>query len=498
VEPRAVDGIGPARTLREHIGNVTRDARTVLVGIALSGLVVGAALSLARPRYLVMGIAAGAIIAVVAARPAVGAYMLILVTPLVAGMSRGTGIPLLRPNEALDVLIGAGLVAGYLLRLKSGAVPRIRMGAVDRTLLLLAVTSSVVPLIWMSIRGQKIESDDLLYSLMVWKYFGVYLIVRAAVHTEKEIRNCLWVSMISGSIVAIVAILQSLHAPFITGFLGKYYVNYGYAASVSNGRGGATLSLPIAVADLLTFNLAIAVGFLWRNLGRRRLLIVMSALFALGAIAGGEFSGAIGLVLGLVVMALVTRRIPRFATLLPILVVGILVLRPVIENRLSGFQSASGVPNSWSARWWALTNIFWPQLFSHAHFVLGIRPAARWATASRAAGYIWIESGYTWLLWAGGIPLVLAFGYFLWKNIGINLAIARGAHDSTGVAAFAVVVALSVVGVLMLIDPHLTYRGSADLLFALLGLSTAGATRIKRSDMGASLADWRFEQIGAP
>jgi len=473
----------------------------VLSSVALVSVacVAGVAIACLGTAHLIIGVAAIALVTAVALRPPVGVYLLIVVTPLVAGIDRGSMVPLLRPNELLDVIIGAGLVVGGLLRMRSGAIPQLRIKPVDRTILLVAVTSSIIPLAWMLLRGQTIESDDLLYSVMVWKYYGVYLIARMSVRTDKEIRNCLWLSMVAAAIVSIIAILQSLNVSFVTGFLGKYYVDYGYAASVSEGRGGATLSLPIAVADLLTFNLAIAVGFLARSRSYRRVLVVMSVLFVIGVLSAGEFSGVIGLLLGIVVMAVVTHRARLVALLAPVLVVGALLLRSVVGARLSGFQSASGLPNSWSERWWALTTIFWPQLFSHGNFILGVRPAARVATASRAAGYIWIESGYTWLLWAGGIPLLVAFMYFLWKNVHLNLAVARVARDSTGVAAFAVVVALSVVGVLMIIDPHLTYRGSADLMFVLLGLATAGAERTDVPNSSISSSSLRAQPVaGAP
>ena len=55
----------------------------------------------------------------------------------------------------------------------------------DGALLLLAVTSSFVPLAWMAIRGATIERDDLLYSLMLWKYYAVFLAFRFAGCTRK-------------------------------------------------------------------------------------------------------------------------------------------------------------------------------------------------------------------------------------------------------------------------------------------------------------------------
>jgi hypothetical protein len=153
-------------------------------------------------------------------------------------------------------------------------------------------------------------------------------------------------------------------------------------------------------------------------------------------------------------------------------------LRPVIERRLQGFQSPSGLPTSWEGRLHNLENYFWPELFSGNSWILGIRPAARVVAQRLATGYVWIESGYTWLLWAGGLPLLFSFFYFVWAGMREGSRVLRFHRDEAGAAGLAVVTALSVVSVLMIIDPHITYRGSGDLIFALLGITAAGASMV--------------------
>jgi hypothetical protein len=459
----------------------------IAAAVTVGACLIGASIPLLASPMLLVGLAACLVVAAVTFHPAVGAYVLVGVTPLVAGMDRGLVIPVLRPNEAVLVLVGAGLAARGVVRAASGSLPRLRVNSTDVSVVLLAVASSVVPLAWMVARGASIGQDDVLYALMVWKYYAVYLVARVGVRSERQVRICLWLAMASASVVAVFAVLQSLQLFGVARALSTYYAPYGSAQALLNNRGGSTLALPIAVADLMTFNLAIAVGLLVRRRGPRWLLAALGTLFVVGVLASGQFSGAIGLVLGLAVMALVTRRVRQLVMFLPAFVVAVLALQPVVQRRLEGFENASGLPVSWAGRLYNLSNYFWPELFSSGNFILGIRPAARVPTSTMATGYVWIESGYTWLLWAGGIPLLLAFFYFLWTNLRRHVALARSREDGVGAAALAVVVALTVIGVLMVIDPHLTYRGSADLVFVLLGLSAAaGADEAGREDMEAT------------
>jgi hypothetical protein len=401
-----------------------------------------------------------------------------------AGIDRGSLIPVLRPSEAVDLLLGAGLIGALLIGTAVRPAHSEAAKRISRSILIMAVVSSVVPLLWMIARGVTITSDDILYAFVIWKLYGVYLLIRTSVRSELDVRRCLWISMTAGAAVGIVAILQVLGLFGVGHVLSTYYNNFGTTgATLVLSRGSSTLALPIAVADLMTFNLAVAVAFLVQGSRRRNLLFAFIAIFVAGVIAAGEISGVLGLALGALATALILRR---FAPLLALSSIGVAagtILRSVVQARLEGFRgSASGIPESWVGRLDNLRTYFWPQLSSHYNFILGLRPTARVVEPAQITGYVWIESGYTWLLWAGGIPFLLSFLYFTLGGIRIMAANVRERADAVGVAATAALVGLVVVGVLMVLDPHLTYRGSSDLLFGLLAL---GAWTAGNQSMGA-------------
>ncbi len=434
--------------------------------------------------------------------PALAAYLLIVLTPLTTGINRGSALPLLRPNEALALLVGGTLAVRALVRLRTGRFPKLRLGRVELAMVLMAVTNSVVPLLWMLVRQQPITRDDLLYALVLWKFLGIYTIIRAAVTSDRHVRWCLGLLVATSCVVGLLAILQSLGLFGVPGLLAAYYAPFGYE-NAFQARGSSTLGLPAATADLMVFNLAVVTG-LWVRYRRYRLALGAAAgLFVLGALSAGEFSSAIGLVVGIVCISIVTRKPRLLSVFLPAGILAGFVLRPVISRRLSGFQSASGLPTSWTGRLENLQTYFWPKLFSDWNFLLGVRPDARIPVPTQATGFVWIESGYTWLLWGGGIPLCATFLFFVYAVVrrgweagrsgeaGPNRSWGRsrdssrnsgaghrgqqaGGNDrARSVAGSAVFAAVFVITILMAFDPHLTYRGSADTFFFLLALAAA-------------------------
>ncbi len=89
--------------------------------------------------------------------------------------------------------------------------------------------------------------------------------------------------------------------------------------------------------------------------------------------------------------------------------------------------------------------------------------------------FVYIESGYIWLLWIGGVPFLIAFAYFAYVSLGTLRQVALTRTDAIAAAAAAGFCYLSAMLALMLFDPQLTLRGSADLFFPLLALSLASS-----------------------
>jgi murein biosynthesis integral membrane protein MurJ len=457
----------PVTTAVQRSGPVLR--RRQLDTVLLLGIVAVGALAGIKIKYAVFAVVCAGLVGWVMSRPAVAAYLLIFVTPLVVGISGGSVVPLIRPNEALIALLGAAIGLRWLTRLRSGAFRWPRMDRVDVALIALGVTSSLLPLAMMLVRQRPIGRDDLLYCIVLWKLLTEYIIVRSVISTREQAMRCLVLSMAAAAIVGFIGIVQALGVAGVPGLIAKYTSSASTDGMVSIGRGSSLLGLPAATADLAILNLGIAVAMIARGYPRRLWLGGLAALYALTVIAAAEFATVIGLVVALVALMALTRSGRIAVYMVPVGLLGGVLLWPVIQLRLSGFHSAVGLPLSWVDRFYNLRTFFWPVLFSDYNWILGVRPSPRLATAAKAEGFIWIESGYTWLLWSGGIPLLASYIAFAGAVLRKGWAYARRA-DVAGVAATAVAAAMCSQVVLMVLDPHLTFRGSGDAFFLLLAL----------------------------
>ena len=452
-----------------------------------------------------LGILAGAtVLTVVVARPVRAAFLYLALTPLIAGLPRGGFIPMLRPSEAIlaALLIGVGLrllTDGLGGRL-ADSLRDFRVTNLDRSILALAVLSSVVPLAWRAARGYRPLLDDLLYATTLWKYLLVFLLFRLVVVDQKQVRTCMKIMLGVGTVVGAIAIAQAVNAPGVPRLLAA--VQEEPLQAVTNNRGSSTLGTSHGLADIMAFNLAFTLAFWWFRVGPRWLTALGASFFGLACFASGQFSGAVALLVVAIMFGVLIRRPGRtFAVAVPAMVLSGALLWPVVQARLTS-TDASGVPDSWSARRFNLTNYFWPELFSNGNWLLGVRPAGRLPSFEPWREWVYIESGHTWLLWTGGVPLMLAFGWFSWSAVQGSLALTnrqqRG-HDSASslsrrfpsALGLGTALAVVVVFVLMLFDVHLTLRGPADALFPLLAFLTVPA-------MWADNGVYRATVVGRP
>ncbi|HEY1918963.1 MAG TPA: lipid II flippase MurJ [Streptosporangiaceae bacterium] len=449
--------------VRPFLRRLRRDL-VLLAGCALVG-----ALAATKLKYGIAVVVLIGLCALIGTRPQWAGYLLIALTPLIVGVNAGSLIPLIRPNQALIALFAPILIVGWLWRLRSGDRHRPALDRVDLSMAALGIASSVVPLVMMLGRGRQIQGTDLLYAIVIWKLVSEYAIVRTAITTREQVMRCLWLSMWSSALVSIIGVLQTLNVGAVQSFLASYYAPLGATSAVAIGRGSSLLALPDAVADLAILNLAIAIAMLMRGHRRRALLVSLCVVDVLGVVASAEFSVILGLVVAVIVIMIITRSARLLLYAIPVALLGGVLLWPVISIRLGGFANGSTMPSSWAVRLNNLESYFWPALFSDWNWILGVRPTAAVAVSNQEYGYVWIESGYTWLLWAGGLPLLGSYIAFVVAITRKGLAYTRRA-DTAGIVGFAMVVAIVSQSVMMIFDPHLTFRGSGDALFLILGL----------------------------
>ncbi len=182
----------------------------------------------------------------------------------------------------------------------------------------------------------------------------------------------------------------------------------------------------------MVLNLVIALGMLYRKPSLAWCLAPMTLVFVVAVFSAAEFSSALGLLIALVCVAVRLRRLDLLKWSVVALPVAIVALWPTIAPRIEDFSSLHGMPTSWLVRYHNLSTYFWPPIVDGTNFLVGVRPAARVPVDEGAFGFIWIESGYLWLLWGGGLPLLAAFCWFVWTSLRATGPAARLLADLVG------------------------------------------------------------------
>lgn len=406
------------------------------------------------------------------------------VTPLVVGIDRGAVLPWVRPNEVLLGLLLAGLAVGPLRRWWTGARRLPELHPLDLAVASLAVLGSVVPVLWLWGRGRAVEADDIAFALVLVKYAAVYVMFRLVTTTVPQRERLLVVAIGASAVVAVVGVLQALGVPGVAAALSPYASAEDQHA-LSINKASTTIGTPIGYADVMVLAAALCVG-LATGARRPRLAAVGVAFFALACLASGQASGLVALVLGMCVAGLAVGRLRLLVGVgTPFAVLAVALLSPVLRTRLAGLDPATGLPLSWTGPDGRLANLrryVLPELLEGHSWIMGVRPASRIDTPSEPwRDWLWIESGYAWLLWSGGVPLLAAFVVYvtlLWRTARAGVRLSEGPDRAVAVAAL---VGAALLAVLMVLDQHVALRGSADLLFPLVGLLAAGDVRRRDS-----------------
>ncbi|MGY1703937.1 hypothetical protein ACI79C_05125 [Geodermatophilus sp. SYSU D00697] len=432
----------------------------------------------AAPTSVVVLSAAALLVVLTALRPVGAVVAFITLNPLLAGVSRGTVIPYLRLNEGLLALVLCGLVPVVLRRwARSGwAVPR-GGHRLDLMVFAFAFTSSITTLLWMYARARDITMDDLLYALTPWKLALLYAVVRLILRDLRAVRWALGGVLVSAVIMGVLGVLQAVGVGPVINALTALVPPEENGYDLASNRATATLGNPIAYGDVMIYAAVIAAALALRLSGRGRLWWLAAAVLGLFALASGQASVAVGVVIAGIAFAVVTGTIPQAVLAgVAFLAVGIQVLQPVLAARLDVTDPQTGLPDSWTGPYGRLANLeryFWPPISSDYNWLFGVQTAGRVPDLVFRGDFVYIESGYTWALWSGGLPLLASVLALLVVSARTGRRLASVRQPVIGAIGITVTTVVWAVGVLMFFDPHLTLRGGGELLFLLLAI---GAT----------------------
>jgi hypothetical protein len=457
-------------------GGSRRIVLTAVLGTVVCSLV-GAALGPSAAYGTLGGLFAVLLATTAALYPVFATYTYVVTLSILAGIDRDTLLPLVRPNEGILAVVMAGAMIGAFLRYLRGDEVRPRFyPMVDVPLAVFLLMCTVWPMASLTLRGQVPDGQDLASLLPMTKLVGIYFLVRYTITTESRVLRTIRFIVWPSSVVALIAVLQTLRFGPVISLLETLWSSADDATATEalGERGTSTLGSPIATGDVIIISLVLVLCCGARGVLGRRERLFLALVLGTGVFAAGQFSTWIAAAVALALLAWrfpeLRRQATRFA---PLGLVALLIGAPAFLGRLDSIgEYGPPVPESWLGRYDNLRYMYLPH-FDPLTTMIGVSPNWVLEAPERWREVIYLESGILWFLWVGGIPLLAAF---LW----LSARILRSLHPALGYPGGfgSVVSTLDIVWrfllVLTLLDPHLQQRGTGDLIFVLLGIAVTG------------------------
>lgn len=421
-------------------------------------------------------LAALALMAVTAWRPAVGCAVFAFSISLTTGLGRGTVVPLLRPNEAILLVLLAGLVLHYLPRRERRPLTALDLavGAFTTGAVVIAFCVLVVS------RSPHLTDIDTLRSVLSpIQFLIVYLVFARTDLSSAGQRAVLNLTMLASILVGLLAVAELLDLPGVRLFVLSYYPPpVIYQTSWDPGyRPMSTLGHYSAVGAFATLNFALALTLATvRHPGFSKvwLTVVMTVNLA-ALVASLTWAPLIVLPFVAGVIFWSGRRVPRqFAVTVVALAIAFVAFWPAVSARgtAQGVLTSGGglvIPASFAYRLRVWEAFFVPALADHIWLGTGtVIPSEVPTTLTNFVDNEYLREGFR----AGIVGLALLVMMFI--TIAVVGLRSRASPDpmerSLGALALALIVFFALLG---FTAEYMFFGGVSQEFAMLMGLLSA-------------------------
>lgn len=425
----------------------------------------------ALPMVIVAALALG-FVALTAARPVIGCAVFAFSTSLTTGLGRGTIIPLLRPNEAVLLLLLVGLTLHYLPRRQRRAVTSLDLAVGTFT-----IGAILIPFLVLFLsRSPDLQSIDTVRSVLApVQFLIVYLIFSRTELSQRGIVTVLNLTMLASLIVAAIAMAEALDLPGVRGFVLTYYPPPSTVTGWDPAyRPFSTLGHYSAVGAFGTLNflLALALATIRHPAFSRVWLAVVITVNLAAVVASNTWAPLLALPVSTAIVLWYGRRVPRelgvavVAMAAAFVVFSSAVLARTSEQHVG--TTGVAIPTTFEYRMHFWEEFFVPSLSGHEWFGTGtVIPSS---VPDRLVNFV--DNEYLREMFRGGIVglgllfmLVITIAVVAWR-----LRASPGpTHRSLGATVLACVAFFALIG---MTAEYLFFGGVSQEFAMLLGLLT--------------------------